>query len=164
MLVFLVLLTNKLDSLDHDQSSQIRYFSVCSPLYLTFFTLIIGMVTTSFFLAVINQVRYICSWIAQLISEPVDHVRIELNVQGIEENMIVRFTYTQKKQQQTLELVAKPRSSRQPRLGLKVGISTGLASVSPLASSFSGSARVYSYLAIFLTVSTQIITMLVRYF
>merc|ERR1711976_224857 len=42
MLVFLVLLTNKLDSLDHDQSSQIRYFSVCSPLYLTFFTLIIA--------------------------------------------------------------------------------------------------------------------------
>ena len=49
MLVFLVLLTNKLDSLDHDQSSQIRYFSVCSPLYLTFFTLIIGIVANSFF-------------------------------------------------------------------------------------------------------------------
>ena len=53
MLVFLVLLTNKLDSLDHDQSSQIRYFSVCSPLYLTFFTLIIGMVANSFFFAVV---------------------------------------------------------------------------------------------------------------
>ena len=57
MLVFLVLLTNKLDSLDHDQSSQIRYFSVCSPLYLTFFTLIIGTVANSFFFAVVICTR-----------------------------------------------------------------------------------------------------------
>ena len=42
LLVFLVLLTNKLDSLDRDKSVQIRYFSVCSPLYLTFFTLIVA--------------------------------------------------------------------------------------------------------------------------
>ena len=63
-----------------------------------------------------------------------------------------------------LGLVAKPLIFLQPRLGPKAGISTGLASVSPLANSFSVSARVCNYLAIFPTVSTQIITMLVRYF